>query len=87
MADPNVTPTRAVIAARQSPGTHLSVELPGLRFVGAGSYGSEGWGFESLRARSVETDGQALTSGNAGWGLCRVGALGLTPARALASGT
>jgi len=24
-----------------------------------GDYGSEGWGFESLRARSVETDDQA----------------------------
>ena len=31
----------------------LSVRLPSLKIVDAGSYGSEGWGFESLRARSV----------------------------------
>src|ERR1035437_5800385 len=29
-------------------------------------------------ALCVETDDQALTSGNAGWGLCRVGALGFS---------
>jgi hypothetical protein len=39
----------------------------------AGSYGSEGWGFESLWARSVlRQTTRPLTSGNAGGGLCRV---------------
>ena len=35
-------------------------------------YGSEGWGFESLRARSVlRQTTRPLTSGNAGGGLAR----------------
>ena len=74
VADPNVTPTPAVMATRQPPGTHLSVGLPGLRFIGAGCYGSEGWGFESLRARSVlRQTTRPLTSGNAAGALLTIG--------------
>ena len=37
-------------------------------------YGSEGWGFESLRARSVlRQTTRPLTSGNAVGGLARLG--------------
>jgi len=42
--------------------------------IGRASYGSEGWGFESLRARSVlRQTTRPLTSGNAGGGLARSG--------------
>ena len=48
--------------------------LPSLTFIRAGCYGSEGWGFESLRARSVlRQTTRPLTSGNAAGALLTIG--------------
>ncbi len=60
--------TQVDVAAGHSPERHHLDELD----EGQASYGSEGWGFESLRARSVlRQTTRPLTSGNAGGGLAR----------------
>jgi len=60
--------TQVDVAAGHSPERHHLDELD----EGQASYGSEGWGFESLRARSVlRQTTRPLTGGNAGGGLAR----------------
>jgi len=65
--------TQVDVAAGHSPERHHLDELD----EGQASYGSEGWGFESLRAHAVlrQTTG-ALTCGNVGKGLTRLPPVG-----------
>src|SRR5664280_1337972 len=79
LIDPNVGPSWPLASHLR----RLSGRLLSLRIVGAGTCGAEGWGFESLRARSVETDEPGLlTSANAGGGLARSPAGRRSPALA-----